>query len=122
MVRGEIMKREIPKVYANKIDKEIKNNEKVVYTQNEDSIIEKTADNFTTESKVDKLKRELNGNINQKIKNIFNSKNYIYKADVVITLKDKKINKRIIGKNGNYLITYDNELIAISDIVDIEYK
>ncbi len=107
------MKKELPKVYVNKIDKEFKNNEKVVY--NKSNYVEPV-------NRVENLKKELSGNINQKIKKIFNDPNYIYKADVIITLKDKEIKKRIIGKSGNFIITYDNELISISDIVDIKYR
>lgn len=119
-MRGEMMKKELPKVYANKIDKEIKNNEFVAYSRNDRldnrEIIEEDGDNSSI------LSKELSGNVNQKIRDIFNSKNYIYKADVVISLKDKKITKRIVGRNNNYLITYDNELIPITEIVDIDYK
>lgn len=112
------MKKELPKVYANSIDKEIKNNERVSYSKSEERDVKEDV----KLSKSDILKNELKGNINQKINNIFNAQNYIYKADVVITFKDKKVNKRIVGRNGNHLITYDNELIPISDIVDINYK
>ncbi len=112
------MKKELPKVYANAIDKEIKNNERVSYSKSEERDVKEDV----KLSKSDILKNELKGNINQKINNIFNAQNYIYKADVVITFKDKKVNKRIVGRNGNHLITYDNELIPISDIVDINYK
>ncbi|MEG0025948.1 MAG: hypothetical protein RR847_00330 [Bacilli bacterium] len=110
------MKKDIPKVYANMIDKDLKNNERVVYSKND--FMKETV----SSSKVDLLKQELKGNINQKIQNIFSSKNYIYKADVIITLRNEKITKRIIGRNSNHIITYDNELIPIVDIIDIEYK
>ena len=106
------MKKELPKVYANKIDKEIRNNVSVSYNKD---------DNFLRSDNEMVTKNEKN-NINQKINNIFNADNYIYKADVIITLKDKSITKRIIGKNSTHLITYDNELIALTDIIDIRYK
>ena len=60
--------------------------------------------------------------IEQKIKEIFDSNTYIYKADVEITTKDTKMTKRLIGKNGKYLITMDNELIPIEEITDIKNK
>lgn len=60
-------------------------------------------------------------NIDQEIYNIFNSKDFIYKAEVLITLKDsKKIKKTIIGKNNNNLITIEDELIDINNISKIE--
>ena len=51
---------------------------------------------------------------------MFNSTSYIYKADVKITLKNGSISKRIVGRNSTHLITIDNELIPITDILDIE--
>lgn len=39
--------------------------------------------------------------IEQKIKEIFDSNTYIYKADVEITTKDTKMTKRLIGKMVN---------------------
>ena len=35
-------------------------------------------------------------------------------------LKDGTVTKRIIGKNNTHLITMENELIPISDIIDIK--
>ena len=110
MLRGEKVKKELPKVFENKIDKRINNNDEVSYDKKETKKTEKF-----------KSTKE-NNDINKKIKEIFNSGKYIYKADVVITLKDKEVTKKIIGRNKNYLITYDNELIKISDILDIKYN
>lgn len=98
--------KELPKVFKNKINKTINNNKKVFYSNNKEEITKQE----TIDSK----------NINQKINSIFSSPNYIYKANVEITLKDKVINKRIIGRNKNYIITMDNELIPIVDIIDIK--
>ena len=49
------------------------------------------------------------------------SKDYIYKADVTIVTDNQVLEKRIVGKNSNNLITIDNEYIPISIIRDI-YK
>lgn len=105
------MEKKLPKVYANKIDKEIKNNETVYYDRGEKVEIQ--------ESKPSIKNTELS--IQQKINKIFGSSRYVYKADVDITLKDGKISKKVIGRNKNELITMDNELIKISDIVDIQF-
>lgn len=102
------MDKKLPKMFANKIDKKINNNS-TYYTSNENREI-------VLDNEID------TNNINQKIKSIFNSTRYVYKADVVITTKDKSIIKKIIGKNNNHLITIDNELIPITDIVDIKFK
>ena len=96
--------KDLPKVYHNKIDKRLDNNRSVFYSSN--TYEENTVNDTKT--------------ILQKINDIFSSPNYVYKANVEITLKDKKVTKRIIGRNKNYIITMDNDLIPITDIIDIK--
>ena len=104
--------KDLPNVFHNNINKTFNNNEKVFYSGNSKEENQKLEN--PTEEKKD------NRNVLQKINDIFASPNYIYKANVEITLKDKKITKRIIGRNKNYIITMDNDLIPIVDIVDIK--
>ena len=92
--------KQIPKVFANKIDKKLENNTTYFKTSSED------------------YKPEI---VEQKIKEIFASPRYVYKAEVEITFADKKIIKKIIGQSNGNLITLDNELIKISDILDIKF-
>ena len=103
------MEKKLPKIFANKIDKKINNNESVYYDKNEVRNEQKnnTSSVFT---------------VNQKINQIFSSARYVYKADVIITTKNGKMNKRIIGRNRNELITMDNEVINVNDILDIEFQ
>lgn len=96
--------KDLPKVFQNNVNKEFKNNNSVFYSRN-----------YIIQNEVKDSKTIL-----QKINDIFSSPNYVYKANVEITLKDKKITKRIIGRNKNYIITMDNMLIPITDIVDIK--
>jgi hypothetical protein len=91
---------EKPKVFQNNGNKKFTNNNDVFYSKNNNDVSTK--------------------NIYQKINDIFSSPNYIYKANVEISLKDKIISKRIIGRNKDFLITMDNELIRINDILDIK--
>ncbi len=101
------MEKKLPGVFPGKVSSDAGNNIKMAYVGNEDR-------------KVETVSGE---NVNQKINKIFNSTNYIYKADVVIKLKDgRTLNKRIVGKNKLHLITMENELIPITDIVDIDRK
>ena len=104
------MEKKLQKVFDNKIDKELKNNETIYYNKNEERKIEE--------------KESLSSilTVNQKINQIFSSTRYVYKADVIITTKNGKINKRIIGRNRNELITMDNEVINVNDIIDIEFS
>ena len=103
------MEKKLPKVFANKIDKDISNNERVYYEKNE-----------RIEEPV--KKQDFGLSINQKINKIFSSSRYVYKADVDITTKEGKRTVKIIGRNKNELITMDNELIKISDIIDINFS
>ena len=90
--------------FANKIDKVINNNERVYYSN-------------LKEKKVKNMK-----SVYQKINDIFSSRNYIYKADVIITTNNGDVNKRIIGRNNKNLITDKNEIIPIDSIIDIRYQ
>ncbi len=101
------MDKKLPKVFANKIDKPLNNNETVYYNRNE---------------KKEPIKNSSRLTINQKINQIFGSSRYVYKADVIITTKTGNLNKKIIGRNKNQLITLDNEIIPIDDIIDIEFE
>lgn len=96
------MNKKIPSVFASKIDKKINNNE-----------------TYYKSSEVKNISLNKN-DIDKKIHDIFNSSDYIYRANVIITLKSGEIKKKIIGKNNNSLITIDNELIPIEDILDIK--
>ena len=102
------MNKKLPKVFANEINKDLKNNDSVYYENKTEKIVKnESAKEF---------------DLNQKINKIFKSSKYIYKADVDITFKTGKVSKQIIGRNKNELITMDSELIKISDIIDIEFK
>lgn len=109
------MEKKLPKVYANKIEKDINNNKKIDYSTREEQSIEKP------KSKIDQAIQNTKKNINQKINDIFSSPRYVYKAEVEIRMKDRTIIKKIIGQNQNQLITLDNELIPISEIEDIYF-
>ena len=90
-----------PKVFRNKINKNIRNNESIFYSKNKEEVKDTK-------------------NIIQKINEIFASPNYIYKANVKIKTNDDIITTRIIGRNKDYIITMDNKLIPIKNIIDIK--
>lgn len=106
------MSKELPRVFANKINKKIDNNKEYSLSKNEEKIVNKEEYKGISIGK----------NINQKINDIFSSYKYVYKADVIITTDNGEITKKIIGKNNNNLITIDNELISIDIIKDIRFK
>lgn len=107
------MEKKLPEIFHNKIDKKLENNKSVFYSRESESRTQKENNEYSKENKL---------NIYQKINQIFSSPNYVYKADVFIKLKDKEITTKIIGRNENFLITMDNQLIPITDIIDITKK
>lgn len=108
------MEKKLPNVFANKPNKNFNNNEKVFYSKdtksNENNINSKT-DTRNLETK----------NIYQKINDIFNSEKYVYKAEVEIITNNGNIKTKVIGQNKTHLITFDNELIPITNIQDINF-
>ena len=94
--------KDLPKVFANKIGDNINNTQELFYSS------DRSISNKNSVSIV------------KKINNIFASSSHVYKSKVLITLKDSKIEKIIVGKNNTHLITMDGELIKIIDILDIQ--
>ena len=92
------MNKDLPKMYHNKINK-VNDGIQKVYSSI-DSNIELEDIKFP------------NISIEKKINDIFNSNDYVYKADVTIVTDEKVLHKRI---------TIDNEYIPINVIRDI-YK
>ena len=97
------MKKNLPKVFQNTINKELKNNESIYYSlsKNNDLVIKKS-------EKKEYEEIVNNSNIEKKINDIFKSSNYIYKAKVDIKTSNSTINTRIIGRNKEYIITFEN--------------
>lgn len=104
------IKEKLPGVFANSISKKINNNDEYSYNKSDDRTVEdKGAGKINIEP-----------DISQKIKKVFSSTNYVYKADVKITTKDGVLTKKIVGRNNKNLLTIDNEIIPIESILDID--
>lgn len=110
------MEKKLPNIFVNKINKEMNNNEKICITKKtnsiEENVIKKEINNIKVNSK----------DIENKLKEIMKNKKTKYKIPVKITTEEEVINKYIVGKNNNYIITIENELIPISKIKNIELK
>ncbi|MBR2138407.1 MAG: hypothetical protein IJ966_03800 [Bacilli bacterium] len=90
------------KVYVNKIDK-INNNEVVYYSykdNNSDVIMDEV-------------------NIQEKINELFRSREFIYKKKLYIRTKYGEGTYFIISRTYDYLLTIDGEKIYIKNIVEI---
>ena len=110
--------KELPKMYRNKIEKEITNNEKIFSTMFS-SINESLTKQEDRSEKNIIVTNKNNYTVEQKIANLFKSPNYIYKIDVVIVTDKSTQKKRIVGKTKTNLITMENEYIPINSIRDI---
>ena len=93
--------KDLPRVFANKIDDNINKSQNMFYGSTRN--IER--------NDVD---------IESKINNIFKDKHHVYKSMVKITTKDGIETEEIVGKTNNSLVTLKGELININNIVDIE--
>jgi hypothetical protein len=102
----------LPKIFENKINKRINNNE----------VISKSYENSENNNSTPIKKKNIKDNktIEKKIKDILNSKEYIYRIPVIIKTKEEEYKTKIIGKNNKNIITIDNQLIKIEDILDIK--
>lgn len=109
------MKKELPKMYQTKINKTVPSIQKVYSTLD-------TRQSISDERNIPSMGTKYSSiSIEKKIDNIFNSPDYVYKADVTIVTDDEVIKRRVIARNRNNIITIDNEFIPISIIRDI-YK
>lgn len=93
--------KKLPKVYKNEINKIINNNK--------DKCL------VTTENKV--IKKE---NINEiSLDDIFNGIGYSYNIPLNIKTKTKEYNTSLVAKTNNNVITIDNDIIPINEIITL---
>lgn len=109
------MEKKLPSIFANKIEKELTNNERVYVSNKEKEVKEQEP-----ETKENKNLNLYEKTIGQKINEILKSKKSLYKIPVKITMNNQETIKYIIGKNTKSLITIENELIQIEEIKDIK--
>ncbi len=95
--------KDLPRVFANPINKELNNNRSFNYGKLEDE------------------KKTKNSNlVLEKINKIFKSDGNVYSIDCIITFENREEKYTIIGKTANNLVTKSQRLIPIRDIYDIE--
>ena len=92
--------KDLPRVYANPINKKINN----------------VQEQYMGSDKITKSKND----VNKIISSLFNNESFTFRRLFEITLKDRVIITNIISKIGVKLLTIDNELILIDDILDIK--
>ena len=99
------------KIYVNKIEKEIGNNQKSI------NVIQSKGNDDEKSNSISINENSLT--VNEKIDALLNRNGYVFNVDVKIITNKKDYLTRIAGKVNNKLITLDNDVIYISDIKDI---
>lgn len=95
--------KKLPKIYQNEITKKINNNKTVCYLK------EEPLDPYTGIP-----------TILEKIEQVFSGYGYSYNIPVTIKTTSKTYNTSLIAKTGNNIITLDNDIIPISEIIDFQ--
>ena len=88
----------LPSVYANKIDKDIKNNTDYVHTDRK------------VKSDISELKKE------------FDNNGYVNRLKVLIRTKDGSKEEKLVLCKDNYFVNINNEKIYFDDILDYDIK
>ena len=91
---------ELPRVFKGVIDYNLHNNKEVFDGRCDNS--------------------DRNVNVEREIDKIFASKDFVYKKNVVILLKDGSIQGELVGRDGIRIILMDGRKILIKDILDIK--
>ncbi len=94
---GEYMKKDLPKLYKGSVNHRVNN------------------DIYYSKGKTKEKKEGESISINK----LFQEYSYIFNLDVIIKTLNGDYHTKIAGKMGNNIITLDNDVIPISDIVDI---
>lgn len=96
--------KKLPKIYQNEILKEINNNKTRCYVVTANELPPIQAESTIT------------------LDEIFSGIGYSYNIPIILTTKKGTYNTSLIAKTKKNIITIDNELIPISDIVSIQKK
>lgn len=112
------MPKQIPKVFVNTIDKEIKNNDTIFYSKKQSK-----KERPTNKEEIPDSISYSEADIKRKVMKIFNSPSFVYKMKVEIKTKDDKLlEKELIAMVNDTLLTLDEDKISISNIKDIKEK
>lgn len=97
-----------PKIFANKIEKNINNNREI-FDSSKDNL------EITKPEIIEDL------SVIDKIQNLLNEPGYIFNKEVTIKTTDKEYITHIATIVNNHVITLDNDIINIDDILNIKY-
>jgi len=86
--------KKLPKIYQNKIEKTIKNNKEYCY-----------------------LVKEEECNIEEELTSIFSGIGHSYNIPILLKTKEKVYETSLVSRTKNNVITLENDIIPISDII-----
>lgn len=90
--------KKLPRIYQNRINKKISNNKEIDYVKNK------------------------NTNVRDTLNKIFTGRGYSYNIPVIIETNNKVYDTSIVTRTKTNIITLDNEVIKINDILNITIK
>lgn len=108
-----------PKIFENNIDKKINNNKEVFDSTKEVLEIINSKNEKMLNNNLDNRNNDIS--IVDKITQLLNTNGYIFNIDVLIKTKDNEYNTHIASVINNHIITLDNDIINIDDVIDIKF-
>lgn len=100
--------KKLPKIYQNEITKNINNNKKYCYLEEERSI---------PSEKVEKMNSI---SVKEELDNIFSGFGYSYNIPIIIKTSSKEYKTSLVSRTKNNVVTIENEIIPITEIISIE--
>lgn len=113
------MVKKLPSVFANRISPEVSKNKKVFYSEKE------ITPPVNVERKIDILPQTNLSSAEEvelELRKLFKSTSHIFNIPVEIVTNEKSYDTKIAGRVQNQIITIDNDLIKVSEIVSIKRK
>ncbi len=101
----------LPKIYQAEFTKKINNNKKQCYIKTEESIL-----------KEEPIKQQSPTTVTEKLDEIFSGFGYAYNKPVIITTTIKTYDTHLIARTKKNVVTLENEVIPISEILAIQNK
>lgn len=110
------MDKKLPSIFKNEIDKTIDNNKKVFYSKYESvgNVVEKTSEVNSSNDRSVSLSTSLD--------ELLQRNQFIFNVPVEISLKEEKVNTKIVSKVGDHLLTSSGKIINLEDILLIKIK
>lgn len=113
--------KKLPNINKFEINKKIKNNKVVFDSLKENIEVSKNELKKIDEKECKRTKKDLrNLSVSEKLKELINKNSYIFNMKVNLVFSTHQEVCQIAGIVNNHIITMDNRIIKIADILDIE--